>query len=253
MLEKFQYDPSLSAKDRHSLLRTSASLSKKDESRALWLTQNVRLRAWLTVDETSLLLVAGNAQHRPASPTSLVSAKLAAAAAGNVNMVVSSFFCGRHTDASVDADARPSELAMSLLLQLVDQYRGFGTGVVRKCVDALEPECVRSVCGAVGRLVRELPSTVIWFCVVDGIGFFADGERRGDMLRVLRCLVRAVRRAGGQRVKLLVTTPGRWVEAEDCFGMDEVLVMPSVCSAAGRLTESKWMESLGDDIAGAST
>ncbi|EOD45346.1 hypothetical protein UCRNP2_7930 [Neofusicoccum parvum UCRNP2] len=141
MLEKFQYDPSLSAKDRHSLLRTSASLSKKDESRALWLTQNVRLRAWLTVDETSLLLVAGNAQHRPASPTSLVSAKLAAAAAGNVNMVVSSFFCGRHTDASVDADARPSELAMSLLLQLVGQYRGFGTGVVRECVDALEPEC----------------------------------------------------------------------------------------------------------------
>ncbi|GME57578.1 hypothetical protein BJY00DRAFT_165978 [Neofusicoccum parvum] len=152
MLEKFQYDPSLSAKDRHSLLRTSASLSKKDESRALWLTQNVRLRAWLTVDETSVLLVAGNAQHRPASPTSLVSAKLAAAAAGNVNMVVSSFFCDRHTDASVDADARPSELAMSLLLQLVDQYRGFEAGVVRECVDALEPECVRSVCGAVGRL-----------------------------------------------------------------------------------------------------
>lgn len=241
LLDRFQYDQSLANDDCQTHLQATALLSKKDENRVLYLIQNIRLQAWLAVDETSALFLIGNAHHRTISPTSLVCAKLLAATTNNVNMIVTAFFCSQHTDALSDVNGRPSELAMSILLQLVDQYRGFEPGLVRDCMERLDPESVKSICKAIGRFARALPPTKIWFCVVDAVGFFADGGRRDEMLFLLRYLVGATRRAGGRRVKLLVSTPGRWLEAEEYFAVDEVLVVPDVCSSSGgRLTESKW-------------
>jgi hypothetical protein len=91
-------------------------------------------RPWLTLDEPSLLFLNGRAEPRPNSKTSIFVAKMfqqplqyyeIESSLDNTNtaIVPLGFFHGQHRDRQKDSNGNPEELAMSLLLQLIDRGR----------------------------------------------------------------------------------------------------------------------------------
>ncbi|KAK2042622.1 hypothetical protein LZ31DRAFT_543175 [Colletotrichum somersetense] len=88
----------------------------------------------------------------------------------------------------------PSELAMSLLLQLVDRFREFDSGNLQKCMDKLDPNSISSICRSFRFLVKRLPQNVVLFLVVDRLDSFAIPTEPQDQTReVVGRLVRLYR------------------------------------------------------------
>ena len=57
----------------------------------------------------------------------------------SVELVVLAYFCRRHWDYRRDEAGSPDEMAMSLLLQLVDRYCGFEPRALQECLGKAVP------------------------------------------------------------------------------------------------------------------
>lgn len=122
------FEPDLVPRDVEDLLRQgTTTLHQKVQSNRLQAIQgNPRVRAWLSLDSPSLLLVNGSSTSHLDLSTSFFSAKImdtlvqqASQPHKNIEIIPLAYFCGQHKNYSKDAAAHPAELAMSLLLQLV--------------------------------------------------------------------------------------------------------------------------------------
>src|SRR3569833_3906996 len=133
VLERFLYEPEMVPRDCAALVYLLARSRKTllDRSRIASLQSNPRGRAWLAVDESSLLLVNGRTRSRPGSETSVVCAQIVQhllsrdrpgvpdespaqpARRGKPTVVVpQAIFCGPPRDWLRDPNASPAEAAM---------------------------------------------------------------------------------------------------------------------------------------------
>lgn len=68
--------------------------------RLLYVVNNIRLRAWLEVDESSLLLINGDGDPSPISEVSYITARLAESfimvARPTRQIMAMAYFCGQH-------------------------------------------------------------------------------------------------------------------------------------------------------------
>lgn len=128
VLDRLIFDPDLVPQDIQDLLRQgTATLHQKVQPYRLQSIQdNPRIKAWLSLDKPSLLLVNGNSTSHLDLSNSFFSAKIvnalmkhASQPQKNIEMIPLAYFCGQHKNYSKDVAAHPAELAMSLLLQLV--------------------------------------------------------------------------------------------------------------------------------------
>jgi len=204
------------------------------------LQTNPRIQAWLTMDESSLLLVNGRTKSHPRSEMSVVSAQIvhrlldverATAPIGEVGsatLVPLTFFCGQHRDAHRDPNGNPAEVAMSLLLQLVDHVGASVPGdVLRKCQTGTRPLDIASICASLERVLSSLSNKVIVVLVVDGIKFFTHPtERRDQMRELVERLVAIYRKRTRATLKVLFASPARSEFLEDLFEDDEILSLP---------------------------
>ena len=248
VLERFLYEPEMVPRDCAALVNLLARSRKTilDRSRIASLQSNPRVRAWLAVDESSLLLVNGRTRSRPGSETSVVCAQIVQhllsrdrpdvpdespaqpARRGKPTVVVPlAFFCGQHRDWLRDPNASPAEAAMSLLLQLVDRCGSDLPGeVLSDCLDT-SPEDVASVCSSLEKLIQSLNNRVIVVLVLDGLRFFAQpAERQEQMRELVERLLAIYRKRTAATLKFLLASPTRSVFAEDLFGNDEILTLP---------------------------
>lgn len=122
------FDPDLVPRDMNDLLRqgTTALHQKLQPNRLQAIEDNPRIRAWLSLDSQSLLLVNGNSTSYLDLSTSFFSAKImytlmqeASQPHKTIEVIPIVYFCVQHKNYSKDVAAHPAELAMSLLLQLV--------------------------------------------------------------------------------------------------------------------------------------
>lgn len=233
------------------------------------------MRTWLVLaDEPAALLVNGRiaAVARPRNEISFVAARLvqsllllttADAAGGDggggigggrSEFVPVAYFCGLHRRMSSDVYASPPEMMVSLLLQLVDRHRGFGSSVLQMVLDSLRPHDLESLCSLFEELVLALPASTVLFVVVDGVNFFAEPPDRADeFARVARCLVGLLRRPRGEvkaTVKVLLTSATRSDFVEDLFVAErgEVMNLPRHCRPRGTYTEGKFAGLLTDGV-----
>jgi hypothetical protein len=212
--------------------------------------KNPRLLAWLALDGPSLLLVNGGADATSQS-VSFVSAKVAhslllqdVARDGAVAPVPLAYFCGRHADYRRDEAGAPDEMAMSLLLQLVDRYRGFEARALQACLDRAVPHDVAAICDAFQGLLDELPSNVVVYLVIDGLHSFATPpERRGQMREVVELLVGMYRRQSGAVLKFLFAGPTR-SDLEELFEVGEIVDLPFNPPPQGGYGLSWWQNPL---------
>lgn len=136
-LEDFQYEQDLVFQDCQSFtsrLRV-ISLGKEAETYLIAMQHNYQMRVFLTADEPSLLAVIGHCDPEPDSGISLLTAKIVQRLFDIMQtcdpgekiakIIPLVFFCGRHRNRQRDPCTNPTEVALSLLLQLIDRYREY--------------------------------------------------------------------------------------------------------------------------------
>ncbi|RYP68602.1 hypothetical protein DL771_006574 [Monosporascus sp. 5C6A] len=254
ILERYLYEPLLVTTDSEQLLRVPLTPGYNlDEDRIFAIKTNPRFKAWFALNESSLLLV--NANSDPASnlEMSFVSAQAYERAMevsreqrnGETKLVPITFFCSQHRDYRKDVHGSPAELAMSLLLQLVDGYREFSPEVLTAAFDEFDPEDIESILATFGALVSRLPASAIVVLIVDGLRFFAQPrERRIAMADVVAGLVYVHRHEHDAMLKFLFANSTRTDFLEDIFTDDEILHLPIDVSVEQGYNTMLWRHSV---------
>lgn len=240
ILTRFLYERDLVRADCAALLRPTkrGHRTSQEACHLAALHANPRLRAWLTVDERSLLLVNGRADPRPDSETSIFTAEVFQQLLQHNDLqeheeltamiIPIGFFCGQHRDWQLDNNGSPEEMGMSLLLQLIDRGREvLDPTALRQCYDRLKPENMVSIFTAFESLVLSLGSRVVLIVMIDGLRFFAQPRERCEGTRdVVSCMVDLFREDTAVTLKILLTSPTKCDFVEDLFADEEILEMP---------------------------
>jgi hypothetical protein len=177
-------------------------------------------------------------------------------------VLTAAFFCGLHRSPLHDVHAQPSEMALSLLLQVIEQST-FSDGVhvpdgeIQTCRENIDPEDVNSVMAVFERLVTQgLPPHAMLFIIFDGLGLVSeDEEHRVEVARIVEVLFRIAKQSNEKRgksmptVKLLLTSPTRTEFLEGIVDEKDVLDLPQLCPPRGRYSHTKFRElmTLDDD------
>jgi len=230
LLGRYLYDADLIHTDCENVLKFPFRPGYDlDKDRILAIRSHRRFLAWLELNEPSVLLLNANSDPATNSEMSFVSAKLYQHILKLVDQEAKStptfipliFFCGQHRDYERDENGTPSELAMSLLLQLLDAWRGFTPDLLAKETARLDPETTESVCDAFGSLISSLPPHAIVILIVDGLRYFAQPSvRRQEMIVVVESLVGIHRQGSRATLKFLFANSARCEYLENIF-MDE--------------------------------
>lgn len=212
----FSFDPDLVPRDMEYLLRQgTVSLQQQLQPHRLRALQdNPRIKAWLSLDNSSLLLVNGNSNSPQDLSTAFFSAKIVntlihhgSQPRRNIEIIPLAYFCGQHQDYQSDIAASPAGLAMSLLLQLVDAHKDFESEVLQGCLEEIVPDDLESILNSLATLLGRLPLEAIVFVIIDGVEHFSrPDERRIRFCEVVSRLVRLFREQQGAKVKLLFTS-----------------------------------------------
>jgi hypothetical protein len=241
VLTHFLYERDLVYEDCASLNKHAKSppRTNQDAIRLAALQSNPRLRAWLTVDEPSSLIVNGRADPRPDSETSIFTARMfqqllehhglnEGLDESGTSIIPLGFFCGQHRDWQKDSNGNPEELAMSLLLQLIDRGRGvLDPTLLRQCYERLRPGDTTSIFTAFESLILSLGPRVVLIIVVDGLRFFAQPRERCHGLKdVVSRLVSIYRAGPTATLKLLFVSPTKCEFMEEVFLDEEILELP---------------------------
>lgn len=215
-MHQFLFDPDLVPRDMEYLLRQgTVSLQQQLQPHRLRALQdNPRIKAWLSLDNSSLLLVNGNSNSPQDLSTAFFSAKIVntlihhgSQPRRNIEIIPLAYFCGQHQDSQSGIAASPSGLAMSLLLQLVDTHREFESEVLQKCLEKTAPDNLGSVLDSMATLLGHLPLEAMVFVVIDGVEHFSrPDERKMKFCELVSRLVHLFRGQQGAKVKLLLTS-----------------------------------------------
>ncbi|KAK8112660.1 hypothetical protein PG984_013186 [Apiospora sp. TS-2023a] len=191
ILEELKYERGLVSQDCEQLLQRFGrqGSSTMDLDRMFAIESMFRIQAWLTIDESSMLLVNGRAESRLSPELSILSARiidrlLESRRTGELlqdDMVITplAFFCSQHRDRRCDPYSNPSELAMSLLLQLIEQHHaGFRPSLIRECHAHLKPTDMMSICYWLRKLIASLSGNVVLLVIIDGLVFLPSPASR---------------------------------------------------------------------------
>ncbi|KAK4450279.1 hypothetical protein QBC34DRAFT_379479 [Podospora aff. communis PSN243] len=202
-----------------------------------------RLRAFLTLDESALLLVNANSHFATSLEMSVISAEIynqilaletlsspdSDGTQLHATVIPLAYFASQHRDYARDPDAKPSSVALSLLLQLVDKY-DFDSEILGAISQRLDPEDLRSIMTALDKLLSVLPGNVIVTLIVDGLRYFTTPpERQAGMVRMVQGLVNVFSKNESKaRLKFMFASSGRCPPFEHMFRDDkgEVLEIP---------------------------
>jgi hypothetical protein len=269
VLREFGYQPDLVFRDARNLLLAAPRLSDEERQKVQTLTDSVRLRAFVEVDDSTVLLVRGGRGSRnnaTRSATSNVAARLSLslidiAARGSqrsgagqsgrrggsggaaATVCAAAFFCGEHRS---DEFSSARALIITLMLQLVERHGHLlPSSLLRKCRDAMLDLDMEGLCELLTRLARALPPEAVLFVVVDAVSFFEwpASRLRDTQVLVERLVALGRERAdevGGPRVKVLFTTPTRCLHLEALFEDYEVLTVRNNVALRGRPGDRQW-------------
>lgn len=260
-MSRLSYEKDVPRADTRSNLRHAMSLSREDQDRAVYMMQSELLQSWLRTTRSSALLVNGRAYNSGSrrSPLSFVCAKLSnalrqARRSGSTQWEASiidlHFFCGEHEDWRDNPDNGPAGVLNSLLAQLLTHYKQYDLTLI-KHLSTLDPFDVKALGRVFGQLLSQLPSTMMVFCIIDGLSLYDDEERKEDAEKMLSKLISLTRRTGGCIFKLLLTaaTELRLPTVEKLDEEEEVLRIPEVLEKGDGFTDMKWDMGAGRDIA----
>ncbi|VUC25855.1 unnamed protein product [Clonostachys rosea] len=232
ILELLEHDPSVMPRDCSKLLKIQPLRAGLKSSRLLYVVNNIRLRAWLEVDESSLLLINGSGDPYPISEVSYITARLVESfimiSRPARQIIAMAYFCGQHRHMGADIYASPTEMGMNLLCQLIDTGKeSFTSEILLDALDGLEPSDMATICDSIDRLLALLGNSVVVFIVVEGLNFFSyPASRQAETKELLGRLISFQRRTESATIKLLLTCPTRVLFLEDIIMSFEIMTVP---------------------------
>jgi hypothetical protein len=234
LIEILHWDSDIAAEDRHHCVHSGRAFKMAVQDRAAWLMRSEKLNTWLTSRYAEVRLVHGNYELAKISPVSYLCAMLLEALENLKPSRAIHFFCGCHTTKR-DPLANAHGMITSLLIQLLSQDT-FNTSFLRpNDVRKIENGELESLCDLFCELAEQLDSTVVLFCIIDGINYFTTGQRIKTMHTVLDRLVNV---AGGNSMKavfkLLITSPTTTSsETRAMFSAEEIILVPKHVQRSG--------------------
>lgn len=247
----FQYQRELIARDCQNLAGYARSLSREELQKIPVLTNHVRLQTFIGVGSSFVLLLNGasRSQYTPRSAVSFVSEKLVNSLlrvhqrTGSICVIA--YFCGKHYHPE-DEYSDPFAMLKNLVLQLIDQYRGFSRDLLNTAVETIRGGDWKAVSKLLKQLVQSISTYVTVFCVIDGIIFFqSPNERMTKTTAVIRRLLK-LSRAGpnpGPVFKVLFTTPAKCLDFGDLFETYETWTLLANSYPRGRPGVQHWRSS----------
>ncbi|CAJ0540988.1 Ff.00g078250.m01.CDS01 [Fusarium sp. VM40] len=186
LLDQYLYDAQLVHRDCQSIFRSRyAPGYDLDEDLVSTVKSNPRFLSWLTLDESSLLFLDTRSDNQTCSlEMPIVTAEIfrdiltfsskqvSANKEASTAFICLAFFCSQHKDYARDLNAQPTELVMSILLQLLDQYHYFEPQDLANIFSDFDPSDLDSTPSSFEALVTELPSHVFLVTLVDDISCF---------------------------------------------------------------------------------
>lgn len=195
LLDQYLYDAQLVHRDYQSVFRSRyAPGYDLDEDLVSTVKSNPRFLSWLTLDESSLLFLDTRSDSQTCSlEMPVVTAEIfrdiltfsgkqaSTDKEASTSFICLAFFCSQHKDYARDLNAQPTELVMSILLQLLDQYHDFDLQDLANIFSDFDPFDLDSTLSAFEALVTELPSHIFLVTLVDDISCFTwpASRRRG--------------------------------------------------------------------------
>ncbi|KAF3054786.1 hypothetical protein GL218_07411 [Daldinia childiae] len=223
--------PDIDHIDLNYITKKAGSLPFEDRGRAEQVVDTRQFKQWMLSDKhwiysgnqwvrlsqnndvsgrTMKLLVHGDYDSNDnISPFSVLCASLMGILRSQKNFISLVFFCGRH----LDGDESPGSLAMirSLVGQLLQQSPSYPSGLAQHVsMQDVRGGDVQELCKLFGCLIRQLPSTVTVFCVIDGIGFYEREQYKDDMEEILvfiLSLAEDEEQGVDTAIKLFLTSP----------------------------------------------
>lgn len=223
-----------------------------DEDRIAAVQSQPRFQSWLLRETSSLLAINANFELTSSIGISYISAKIVdnalvvAKQFGDTpnQLIPLAFFCGQHRFTR-DRYGKASEVALSLVMQLLDGYRDFDSELVDATFHLLEPHDISSICDTLSLLMSRLPATAIVVLIIDGLNFFGQPRGRCDETKqVIRHLVDIVKGEQVATIKMLFTSAIQVKFIEELLGKEELLVLPKQLSYPGSYLSNSWQKEL---------
>lgn len=118
-------------------------------------------------------------------------------------------------------------MMITLILQLIDQYRDFSNKILNECMQSLEARDLTGLCDLYEALCLELPETAILYCTIDGLSFFSYPEKRLRETRMiiarLLALSRDIEKSPRAYIQFLCATPASCPDMTDLFKLRETV------------------------------
>ncbi|KAK3319665.1 hypothetical protein B0T19DRAFT_432841 [Cercophora scortea] len=284
LLAQLNYDPTTATTDLLANYSLGHTLSSDDQERGLHVIKSPQLAAWVEATSSTALLINGNAPagaarrsalsfvcarlvyvlHQIRSPpnTSSSSSSSDTSTAERPDIIPLHFFCGSHLSRDEESWASPAGIVNSLLAQLftcTGQTHLAADKTAREGSDSpFDPTDVEEVFARFNRAYKQLPTTAVVFCVVDGVSFFVDDDETAqDAVWLVEKLVglagrRKKKKKKKERAafKLLITAPTRLRVDGEFVGGADVLVVPREVQDTGGFTAMRWSSGVGRQLAG---
>ncbi|KAF5026361.1 hypothetical protein F66182_1569 [Fusarium sp. NRRL 66182] len=239
LLDKYLYQDDLVQQDCAAVLRLQ-HIPGYDIDRDLVSTikYHPRFQSWLTINESSVLLV----DTRSENPTGGLEMPIVAAEtfcnlhafieeqehqglANTPRIMCLIFFCSQHKDFARDANGSPTELVMSLLFQLIDHYGDFDSDALELVDNRLDPEDVDTALSVFEALLTRLPEDVFLVLMIDDLKAFTQPvSRKHGLFHVIERLLAIHRDADhGVKLKFLFGNSARNDFSNGFFTEDETL------------------------------
>ncbi|WZH47128.1 hypothetical protein QYS62_008270 [Fusarium acuminatum] len=216
ILTRWCYEPELVHNDCTKILRSQHIAGYEiDLDLVTTIKFHPRFQSWLTLDESSVLFI----DTRSDNPISSLEMPLVAAETYRqletfvdqhnreahddaAHIIPMAFFASQHRDMRRDPNASPNELAMSLLLQVVDQYRDFKTNDLDLVETEVDPTNIEAILFVFESLLAQLSQNTILILIIDDLSIFTQPlSRRRGMMQVIETLL-DIHRNGGYIAKL---------------------------------------------------
>ncbi|KAL4874290.1 hypothetical protein BJY04DRAFT_225177 [Aspergillus karnatakaensis] len=238
ILAQLGYDSHTSEKDLASCLRLGRTLTLTEENRVATIIKHPRLAAWLISPEPDILLVNSNGENKRWSPMSYVSAQLISSFGKcDGSIIPLYFFCGEHINWRRDDNAYPPSLISTLIGQLLSHWWSSPEELppMQNLRNKPKPASTVELWSLFKRLIRQIPETYIVLCIIDGISYFEDDERREDACSIVKGLNSLVQRGRGPSplLKVLLTSPSICRHIRRYLEKSDIINIPAVCPAQG--------------------
>ncbi|CAI7583679.1 unnamed protein product [Penicillium glandicola] len=248
-LKALDYDSSIVAHDLATSVEEVWRLPRVDQDRIFAIINSTKLKSWMMAAHSSALFINCNSSSSE-KISSFTLAKLIESVVSyeSDHTIALSFFCGAHRSRE-DPDRGVFGLMRSLISQLLITYPEFDVQTLGQ-IPHIQPGDVNALCQMFYRLVHQLPSDIVVFCIIDSITTFEIGNLHLDegSLAVSQ-LVQIVQQTNKYSCvfKLLFSSPRNSQKLYKLMPSrtGDVVWIPIRVPPSGGFTSAKWQAGVG--------